>query len=78
MLEKVLNPAVIYLFKVNNGNTRTVCEICSKLTVKTLAGRRLLLTLNICDALRDLVSLLQFKKRRKHLWKSVKKIWQLY
>ena len=25
----------IYLFKVNNGNTRTLCEICSKLTVKT-------------------------------------------
>ena len=25
----------IYLFKVNNGNTRTMCEICSKLTIKT-------------------------------------------
>ena len=24
-----------YLFKVNNKNTRTRCEICSKLTVKT-------------------------------------------
>ena len=24
--------AGIYLFKVNNGNTRTMCEICSKLT----------------------------------------------
>ena len=28
-------PDVIYLFKVNNENTRTMCEICSKLTVKT-------------------------------------------
>ena len=28
-------PAGIYLFKVNNGNTRTICEICSKLTTKT-------------------------------------------
>ena len=27
-------PAGIYLFKVNNRNTRTRCEICSKLTIK--------------------------------------------
>ena len=26
----------IYLLKVNNRNTRTRCEICSKLTIKTL------------------------------------------
>ena len=26
-------PASIYLFKVNNRNTRTRCEICSKLTI---------------------------------------------
>ena len=25
----------IYLLKVNNGNTTTGCEICSKLTIKT-------------------------------------------
>ena len=25
----------IYLFKVNNKNTRTMCEICSKLKIKT-------------------------------------------
>ena len=30
-----LFPASIYLLKVNNRNTRTRCEICSKLTVKT-------------------------------------------
>ena len=29
------NPAAIYLFKVNNGNTRTECDICSELTTKT-------------------------------------------
>ena len=28
-------PAIIYLFKLNNRNTRKRCEICSKLTVKT-------------------------------------------
>ena len=28
-------PAGIYLFKVRNGNTRTMCEICSKVTIKT-------------------------------------------
>ena len=27
-------PAGIYLFKVINRNTRTRCEICSKLTIK--------------------------------------------
>ena len=27
------NAARIYLFKVNNGNTRTVCEISSKLII---------------------------------------------
>ena len=35
----------IYLFKVNNRNTRTMCEICSKLTIKTPI-KSLLLTLN--------------------------------
>ena len=28
-------PAGIFLLKVNNRNTRTRCEICSKLTIKT-------------------------------------------
>ena len=28
-------PTNIYLFKVNNINTRKRCEICSKLTIKT-------------------------------------------
>ena len=30
-----MNLAVIYLSKVNSGNTRAMCEICSKLTIKT-------------------------------------------
>ena len=29
------NPAGNYMFKVNNRNTRTRCETCSKLTIKT-------------------------------------------
>ena len=29
------NPVGNYMFKVNNRNTRTRCEICSKLTTKT-------------------------------------------
>ena len=28
-------PACNYLFKVNNRNTRTRCELCSQLTIKT-------------------------------------------
>ena len=31
-----INPATIYLFKVNNRNTEKKCDICSKLNVKTL------------------------------------------
>ena len=30
-----MSSAAIYLFKVSNGNTRAMCEICSQLTVKT-------------------------------------------
>ena len=29
----------IYLFKINNGNTRTMCEIYSELTIKTTKQR---------------------------------------
>ena len=32
----ILIPAGIYLFKVNNRNTKLRCEICSKVTIKTL------------------------------------------
>ena len=39
-------PAGIYLLKVNNRNTRTRCEICSKLTIKIIE-RRQVLTLNM-------------------------------
>ena len=34
-------PANIYLFKVNNGNTRKKYKICSKLTIKTPERRQL-------------------------------------
>ena len=34
------SPAGNYKFKVNNKSTRTRCEICSKLTVKTPKQRR--------------------------------------
>ena len=34
------NPANIYLFKVNSKITRKRCEICSKLTMKTLERRQ--------------------------------------
>ena len=36
----VTNPAGIYLLKVNNRNTRTRCEICSKLTINTPERRQ--------------------------------------
>ena len=44
MLENVLYqtpiPANIYLYKINNRNTRKRCEICSKLTIKTPERRQ--------------------------------------
>ena len=33
-------PANIYMFKVNNRNTRKMCEICSKLIIKTPERRQ--------------------------------------
>ena len=51
----IWHEAGIYLFKVNNRNIRTRCEICSTLTIKTLAIGvvlvSLLLTLNIFHTL---------------------------
>ena len=35
----ISSPADNYMFKVNNRNTRTRCEICSKLTIKTSERR---------------------------------------
>ena len=32
-------PAGNYMFKVNNRNTRAMCEICSNLTIETLDRR---------------------------------------
>ena len=34
-------PAGIYIFKVNDGNARTICKICSKLAIKTPEQRQL-------------------------------------
>ena len=33
-------PAGIHLLKTNNRNIRTICEICSKLTIKTIERRQ--------------------------------------
>ena len=44
--QKMHDIAGIYLFKVNNGNTRTICKICSKLTIKAPTLVFPLLTLN--------------------------------
>ena len=40
LILEVNHPAGIYLFKVNNRNTRTRCEICSKLTINTPERRQ--------------------------------------
>ena len=35
-----MNPTGVKLFKVNNGDTKTMCEISSKLTIKTPEWRQ--------------------------------------
>ena len=35
LLQYACNPAGNYMFKVTNRNTRTKCETCLKLTIKT-------------------------------------------
>ena len=35
LLNKYASPAGIYMFKANNINTATRCEICLELTIKT-------------------------------------------
>ena len=43
---KVTIPANIYQFKVNNSNTKTRCEICSKLTIETPERRSVVFIVN--------------------------------
>ena len=59
-------PANIYLFNVNNRNTRKRCEICSKLTIKTPERRQWrlmfsLLTLNMFHIF-SIVSIVDFEQ----------------
>ena len=58
-------PAEIYLLKLNNRNTRTRCEICSKLTIKTPErrhwGRSGVLIVNF-EYISHLVSIVNFKQ----------------
>ena len=49
-------PNKFFPFQVNNRNTRTMCEICSKLTIKTTERRHLLLTLKKCRVGKILVA----------------------
>ena len=42
---EALDPAGMYMFKVNNRNTRTRCKICLKFTIKFIQGCRYLVWL---------------------------------
>ena len=61
---------MIRIFRVTNDSLEK-CEICPKLTTKTLNSFVARLSDIICDALLDLVLFAQFKKRDKHPWRSV-------
>ena len=49
LTEVKCSPAGIYLLKVSNRNTRTRCEICSKLTIKRSERRQWLVVVNFED-----------------------------
>ena len=38
-LYNACNPAAIYLFKVNSGNTKAVYELCLKLSLFTFSNK---------------------------------------
>ena len=58
-------PSNIYLFKVNNGNTRKKCEICSKLTTKAPERRH------------SSVSIVELEQVNVSWFKNLPKIWLL-
>ena len=49
-------PAGIYLLKVDNKNTRTSCEICSKLTIKTPERHHDVMYRVVCETLSKICS----------------------
>ena len=82
----MLSQPVITCSKLTIETLEQRCEICSKLTIKTPKRLNILVfsLLNIlvltlfhfsekiiCNALRDLVPFVQYKKREKHPWRSV-------
>ena len=76
-------PANIYLFEVNNRNTRKRCGICSKLTIKTPERRHWLWTSNCGITVNDVTSFLpavpQSKNAiyggREFIWKQPLRLW---
>ena len=56
--DESINPAGIYLLKVNNRNTRTRCKICSKLTIKTPKRRQQIIYFRSFQVVSDCFSLL--------------------
>ena len=55
--DESINPAGIYLLKVNNRNTRTRCKICSKLTIKTPKRRQQIIYFRSFQMVSDCFSL---------------------
>ena len=77
-LQQMNYPAGNYMFKVSNRSTRTRCEICSKLTIKTPNDTDLCWSLFLWNL--SLESLFNFiKKRLQHrsasFWCLYSKLW---
>ena len=61
-------PAIIYLSKVNNGNTRERCEICSQLTIKTPEPRHLWRAASVTETSKIELYAKTTRKLRKNLY----------
>ena len=68
LLTRYFYPAGNYMFKVNNRNTRTRCEICSKLTIKTPKRR------HWAFQMKNLVQYFTITYRINHRRYSIKKL----
>ena len=72
---QITNLAGIYLLKVNNRNTKTRCEICSKLIMKTPERRPSVSVANF-EQVKD--SKVKVKETLKNLSSSMTPFWCFY
>ena len=61
---QIQDPIILHVYELNITNVQSLKLLTKGSTLTTFSG-------NICDALRDWVPFVQFKKREKRPWRSV-------